>query len=502
MDELLDRAPCGFFSVDDSGRLLVANETLCRLVQAEPGSLQGPHVDSLLTGASRIFYQTHVFPMIKLEGEAVEVHLALRRADGTDVPVMLNAVRRPEGQPPRCDCVVLPMRQRQQFEAELIAARRAAEAASRAKDDFLAHLSHELRTPLSSIAGWAHLLAAGQLNPEARDKAIEAIIRNTRAQTKLVDDMLDFARITSGKLRIEAAPLDVRAVMGAVLQMVAPAAEARHITVERHFDETLAPVLGDADRLQQVFGNIAGNAVKFTPKGGRITARVTAVNSSVEISIADTGKGIAPEFLPFVFERFLQADEAARRAGGLGLGMSIARHLVELHGGSIRAESEGEGRGATFVVRLPVAVKSGVRTHVPSPVDPAGATMAAAPELASLHVLVVDDDGETRQLLHALLTGRGARVSAASDPDEAERLFRRERPDIVVSDIDLGHAQDGYGLLRRLRAIDADARLPAIALTARARASDRLSAIAAGFQVHLPKPVDPAELVHTIANLA
>ena len=499
MDALLDAAPCGYFSVDDSGQVLAANATLAAMLQRDPGSVPGTHIDKLLTPASRIFYQTHVFPMMKLEGRADEIHLALRRGDDGELPVMFYASRRANPSPARSDCVVVAMRQRQEFEAELIAARRIAEEASRAKDDFLAHLSHELRTPLTSITGWAHMLATGQLPLEARDRAIEAIIRNTRAQTKLVDDMLDFARITSGKLRIETGPLDVRAVMAAVLEAVAPAAEARQIAIEREFDAELAPVLGDADRLQQVFSNMATNAVKFTPKGGRIVARVVSVNSSVEASISDTGKGIAAEFLPFVFERFLQADEAARRAGGLGLGMSIARHLVELHGGSIRAESDGEGRGATFTVRLPVAVKTNVRRQVPAAVGQDA--IAKSPDLARMHVLVVDDDVETRQLLHALLSGRGARVSAAADPDEAESLFRRERPDILVSDIDLGHAQDGYGLLKRLKAIGGDSRLPAIALTARARASDRLGAIAAGFQVHLPKPVDPAELVLTISNL-
>ena len=500
MDPLLDAAPCGFFSVDDSGRLLEANATLGTMLEREAACLRGAHIDGLLTPASRIFYQTHVFPMMKLEGEAHEIHLAMRRGDNGELPVIFNGIRRADASPPRSDCVLVAMRQRHEFEAELIAARRAAEDASRAKDDFLAHVSHELRTPLTSITGWAHMLAGGQLPVEARERAIEAIIRNARAQTKLVDDMLDFARITSGKLRIETAPLDVRAVMATVLEAAAPAAEARQIVIEREFEDELAPVLGDADRLQQVFSNIATNAIKFTPKGGRVVARVVSVNSSVEASIADSGKGIPPEFLPFVFERFLQADEAARRAGGLGLGMSIARHLVELHGGTIRVESEGEGRGATFFVRLPVAVKPNVRRQVPPAVG--RDAIEAAPDLARLHVLVVDDDVETRQLLHALLTGRGAQVSSAADPDEAERLFRDERPDILVSDIDLGHAQDGYALLRRLKAIGGEARLPAIALTARARASDRMGAIAAGFQVHLPKPVDPAELVLTIANLA
>ena len=500
MDPLLDHAPCGFFSVDDDGVVARANATLGGMLQRDAASLRGTHVDKLLTPASRIFYQTHVFPMMKLEGRVSEIHLSLRRGDDGELPVLFNATRRTDASPPRADCVVVAMRQRHEFEAELIAARRVAEEASRAKDDFLAHISHELRTPLTSITGWAHMLAGGQLPLEARDRAIEAIIRNTRAQTKLVDDMLDFARITSGKLRIEAAPLDVRAVMAAVLEALAPAAQARQVEIEREFDSELAPVLGDADRLQQVFSNIATNALKFTPKGGRIQARVVAVNSSVEASIADNGKGIAASFLPFVFERFLQADESARRAGGLGLGMSIARHLVELHGGTIRAESEGEGRGATFTVRLPVAVKPNARRLVPPAVGTDA--IAKSPDLARMHVLVVDDDIETRQLLHALLTGRGARVSAAADPDEAESLFRRERPDVLVSDIDLGHAQDGYALLKRLKAIGGDTRLPAIALTARARASDRLGAIAAGFQVHLPKPVDPAELVLTIANLA
>jgi signal transduction histidine kinase len=487
--------------VDDGGRLLATNATLCRMLRCDAATLPGKHIDALLTTASRIFYQTHVFPMMKLEAEVAEIHLAMLRADGSEVPVIFNAARRPHAQPPRSDCVVVETRQRSEYEAALIAARRTAEDASRAKDDFLAHVSHELRTPLTSIAGWAHMLAAGQLNGEARGRAIEAIVRNTRAQTKLIDDMLDFARITAGKLRLEVAPLDLRTVVESALELIAPAAAARHITLERHFEDDLPPILGDSDRLQQVLSNIASNAVKFTPKGGRIVASVGPINSSIEISVTDTGRGIPPEFLPFVFERFRQADDAALRAGGLGLGMSITRHLVELHGGTVRAESEGEGKGSTFIVRLPVAARVKASRHA-ALAGARDATLPAAPDLAHLHVLVVDDDVETRQLLHALLTGRGARVSSAANADEAVRHFREDRPDLLVSDIDLGQAEDGYALLKRLKEIAGDSRLPAIALTARARAADRLGAIAAGFQVHLPKPVDPAELVMTISNLA
>jgi signal transduction histidine kinase/ActR/RegA family two-component response regulator len=503
MDPLLDTAPCGFLSVADDGYVIEANATLGQMLQKAPAEIGGTHVDNIFAPASRIFYQTHIFPTLKLQGRVHEVYVSLVDSAGDDVPVMLNASRKPRDERFVSDWVVVPMRQRNEYENEILKARKAAEAATRVKDDFLAVVSHELRSPLSAISGWAHLLAQGALDAAATAKALAAIDRNVKQQAKLVDDILDFGRILSGKLRLEVAPLDLTPLVETAIEGVTPAAQAKSIRVDTVLDSGGAIVSGDADRIQQVLWNMLTNAVKFTPDGGRVQVRLSRVNSSVEICVSDTGKGISPEFLPHVFDRFHQEDGGARREGGLGLGMSITSQLVELHGGTIRAESAGPGKGATFIVRLPVTV---AHEHGSRGADVAAGdsgAVAEAPSLAGIDVIVVDNEVEARELLRALLGGAGAEVRTASNVNEALNLYRQRRPHLILSDIEM-EGGDGYALIRRIREIEqsSSGRTPAIALSARTRSADRLRALAAGFQLHLPKPVDPVELVVAIANLA
>jgi signal transduction histidine kinase len=497
MDPVLDSAPCGFLSVADDGYVVAANSTLGGLLRSPRGAIVGAHVDRLLAPASRIFYQTHVFPTLKLQGTIHEIYISLRDSAGEDVPMLLNAARRARDERFVADWVVVPMRQRNVYENEIVRARNAAEAATRAKDDFLAVVSHELRSPLSAIGGWAHLLERGGLDAATHARALQAIVRNVKQQARLVDDILDFSRIASGKLRLQVSPLDLAPIVEAAVDSVLPAAQAKAIRLDKVLDSRSAVVSGDGDRMQQVLWNMLTNAVKFTPRGGRVQVRLERVNSSVEISVSDSGRGISPEFLPHVFDRFRQEeDRASQREGGLGLGMSISSQLVELHGGTIRCASEGEGKGATFVVCLPVMLAQ------PRPVGVEGAP-PTAPSLAGIEVLVVDDEPDVRELLMALLGDAGAGVRTAASVSEALALYQERRPHLLLSDIEM-EGGDGYALVRRMREIEQGlgTRTPAIALSARAQANDRLRALAAGFQLHLPKPVDPLELVVAIANLA
>ncbi|HUP29735.1 MAG TPA: ATP-binding protein [Usitatibacter sp.] len=502
---LLDDAPCGFFSLGDDGRLQLANATLGRMLGASREAVVGRHVDSLFTPASRIFYQTHVYPMLKLELRVQEIYVSLRTQAGEELPVLLNGLRTQRGGIAVNDFTVVPMSRRNEYENEILAARRIAEEATRAKDEFLAVVSHELRTPLNSIAGWAHMLSTGKLDAATMERAVQAIVRNARMQTKLIDDILDFARIISGKLRLDVGPVDLAPIVDAALEGVAPAAQAKSIHIDRVVDAGVGPISGDADRVQQILWNLLTNAVKFTPTGGRVQLKLSRSATHAQIAVSDTGRGISAEFLPFVFERFRQADDsAARREGGLGLGMSITRHLVELHGGTIQVASEGEGRGATFTLCLPLmdaAPAVGTERALGAPTATAA---AEPPSLAGLHVLVAEDDREGRELLVAILGRSGARVSSAASAAEAFERFEAERPDLLVSDLEMEAGGDGYALLQRVREHErtGGARMPAIALTGHTRSADRLRALAAGFQMHIAKPVEPNELVMMIANLA
>jgi signal transduction histidine kinase len=381
-----------------------------------------------------------------------------------------------------------------------------AEEASRMKDEFLATMSHELRTPMTAILGWTHLLRTNSFGEAESAHALEIIERNAHMQTKLIDDLLDISRIITGKLRLEVRPVDFGSVVEAAVEATRPAAEAKAVSLRSLVDPQAGPVAGDSDRLQQVVWNLLSNAVKFTPKGGRVQVRLERVNSHVELVVSDSGRGISAEFLPHVFDRFRQADGATTRVhGGLGLGLAIVRQLVELHGGTVGVESEGEGLGATFVVQLPLmaaarsASEEAGRRH---PTAGGRISLDSPPSLAGLRILVVDDEPDARELLRALLERCGSEVTTAGSAAAALEAIGRSRPDVLISDIGMPE-EDGYSLIRKVRAAEASPgeRIPAVALTAYARAQDRVRALSAGFNVHVPKPIEPVELIVVVASL-
>jgi CheY-like chemotaxis protein len=379
------------------------------------------------------------------------------------------------------------------------------EAASRLKDEFLATLSHELRTPLNAILGYARMLRAGLMQPPQQHRAVETIERNAMALTQIVEDVLDVSRIVSGKIRLHVQPLNLAEIVGHAVEAVGVAAQAKGVTLDLQVDAPVVRLSGDPDRLQQVIWNVLSNAVKFTNRGGRVDVAVRQGDGRVDLIVRDTGSGIAPAFLPHIFERFRQADSGiSRETGGLGLGLSIARQLVEMHGGTITAESEGPGKGSTFRIALPVALLSGpVETTEFSsrPVYPAS-TPVTTPDLTGVKVLAVDDDPDALRLLREILEITGASVAAASSAAEALELVASWRPDVLIADIGMPR-MDGFELIRRIRQHPDGALhgMPAVALTAYARSEDRLKALSSGFQIYITKPIDPGELMVAIAAL-
>ncbi len=378
--------------------------------------------------------------------------------------------------------------------------------ASRVKDEFLASLSHELRTPLNAILGYARMLRSGIMPPERQRKAIDTIERNATSLTQIVEDVLDISRIVSGKIRLNVQPVELPDIVRHAVDAVGPAADAKGIRLETVIDPQATPVSGDPERLQQILWNLLSNAVKFTNRGGRVQVRLARVNSHVEASVTDTGIGISPEFLPHVFERFRQADASTtRERGGLGLGLSIARQLTEIHGGSLDASSAGLGQGATFRLTIPLLAVYPVVAPV-TRVHPAAGSLARdiPPDmLQHVHVLAVDDEKDAVTLVAEVLEAAGARVTTARSVREAITKLETEPPDVVVADLGMPH-MDGFDFIQRIRRHD-DASIrdiPAAALTAYARSEDRMKALKAGFQIHLAKPIDPAELVTTVAALA
>ena len=397
-------------------------------------------------------------------------------------------------------------REREELLAREQAGRAAAETANRAKDAFLATISHELRTPLSPILAWTRMLRQGMLDDAKTVTALATIERNARSQAQLIEDLLDVSRIVSGKMRLEVRPTDLAAVIQAAVDVVRPAADAKTISVDVVLDTQTGAVAGDPDRLQQVVWNLVSNAIKFTPKGGRVQVVLERVNSHVEIAVSDTGQGFAPSFRAHMFERFWQADSTTSRThGGLGLGLAIVRHIVELHGGSVHAESPGEGQGATFTVKLPLVIfrrtaDETTRRH-PTVID--DYVQHPLAKLTDVRVLVVDDEPDSNDVVSTLLATRGAEVRVAGSVAQALEVLARWLPDIVVSDIGMP-VQDGYVLLSEIRARESQygRRIPAVALTAYATQDDRVRVLTAGFQMHVPKPIDPAELTAAVASVA
>jgi signal transduction histidine kinase len=441
----------------------------------------------------------HAVPVIMLTGQGdEELAVTLMKAGASDY---LNKNTLTPERLDRSLRYALDLHAAQQERAQLLQreqrAREDAQAANRAKDEFLATLSHELRTPLNAILGWSRLLSSGNLDEQAARRAIEIIDRNTRLQAQLIEDLLDISRIITGKLRLDLRPTPLAAVIEGALESVRPAAEAKRIRIEASVPSG-SMLSCDPARMQQVIWNLLANAVKFTPEEGVVTIGVTRHDSVATIHVSDTGIGIDPGFLPFVFDRFRQQDPASTRAhGGLGLGLAIARHLVELHGGTIEALSAGPGLGATFLVRVPVS--AGEQSGVP---PSALAGLADLPSLAGLRVLIVDNEPDSRGLMRAVLEKSGAVVDEAGTVDEALGIVGCRRPDVLLSDIAMP-AEDGYALIRKVRALEpAGAPLPAAAFTAFATAQDRTRALLAGFQAHIPKPVEPSELAAVVAALA
>jgi signal transduction histidine kinase/CheY-like chemotaxis protein len=384
------------------------------------------------------------------------------------------------------------------------AARTESERASLMKDEFLATLSHELRTPLSAILGWSQMLAMGGYSPEDLAEGLESISRNAHAQTRLIDDLLDMNRIVSGKVRLDVQTADLASVIDAAVNAVRPSIDAKGIRLRKILDPLAGPVLGDPTRLQQIVWNLLTNAVKFTPKEGKIDVLLERVNSHIEITVSDSGEGIAPQFLPHVFERFRQSDSSlTRRHGGLGLGLAIVKQLDELHGGTVRAKSAGEGQGATFVITLPIAPirEANERREHPT----AGLTASwnwRDVHLEGIKVLVVDDEPDARNLVKRLLLTCGAEVATAESAAQALAQLSSQRPQVIVSDIGMPEI-DGYHFMREVRQLSAESggKTPAVALTAFARSEDRTRAMMAGYNVHIAKPIEPHELIATVASL-
>ena len=390
------------------------------------------------------------------------------------------------------------------------AARAEAEAANRAKDEFLAIVSHELRTPLNAISGWAQILRNSKSSVPT-SHALEAIERNAKAQAKLIEDILDASRIITGKLRLDVRAVDLISVIESAIETVRPAADARSIQIDSLLDPMASFVSGDPTRLQQIIWNLLSNAIKFTTGPGRVEVRLRQVDRQAEIAVKDSGQGISPEFLPFVFERFRQADAAStRRHGGLGLGLAIVRHLTELHGGTVHAESEGPGRGAIFTLRLPLLAVQRRSHHQnqDSAVDPAtdghsGDGVIPGPHrpLEGLRVLVVDDEADAREMLYAMFKQNGAEARAASTSREALEIVSQWAPEVLVSDVGMPD-EDGYFLISKIRALDPErgGRIPAVALTGYASAEDRLRLLSAGYQIHATKPVELDALLRAVAG--
>ncbi|HEY7541103.1 MAG TPA: ATP-binding protein [Methylomirabilota bacterium] len=382
---------------------------------------------------------------------------------------------------------------------EAASARHAAEAANRSKDEFLSTLSHELRNPLNAVHGWATLIERGQLGEAQTRRAVQIIVRNVNAQIRLVDDLLDMSQVVSGRMRLTVQPVDLRDVIENGIEAVRHAAQAKGIRLQPVLQEPGLLINGDAGRLEQVVWNLLENAVKFTPKDGRVQIHLQRVRSHVEIVVSDTGQGIAADVLPYVFDRLRQGEGgSARGHGGLGIGLALVRHFVELHGGSVYAESPGEGKGATFVVKLPLMVAE----LLERPVAARDGGMLDGPSLAGARVVVVDDDPTSVELIKEVLIQVGADVIECRTTDEALSAIARRHPDALVSDIEMP-GQDGYSLIRKLRALSREqgGKTPAVALTAFGRPEDRVRSLRAGFNIHVTKPVDPAELIAIVASM-
>ncbi len=502
-ESLIKNAPDPVFVSDLEGKILQANDAVFALLGFRPDELIEQSLSRIISSQETRAFLAALREVVEC-GLTRNARLTPRSASGEVIPTALNAsaLRDAEGEVIGAIGILRDMRAYEAVVRDLQESQGQLAEANQAKDQFLAVLSHELRTPLQAILGWARLLRTGTLDSAGAGRALDVIERNARVQTQLIDDLLDVSRIVTGKLRLDVRPVDLVFVVEAAIEAVRGLADAKAIRLDVVLDPSASRVTGDPDRLQQVVWNLLSNAIKFTPEEGRVEIRLDQLEAVARITVTDTGMGISPDFLPYVFDRFRQAEiPGARAHGGLGLGLAIVRHFVELHGGAVRAESGGEGRGARFTVELPLTVARTASGRPPS-ISRRGAAPLEAGSLAGVRVLLVEDQADARELLTTVLRQAGADARAVPSVGEALETFQGFRPHVLVSDLGMP-GEDGYALIRKVRALEPARRaIPAVALTAYAGAEDRRRALSAGFQLHVAKPVEPAVLAAAIAGLA
>ena len=498
-----EQVPLGLYRLNPLGEIIEANSTLAKMLGCSARELQGQNLaDYHISKTAYKEWQqqlTKDSPQQKLETE-------IKTLEGEIIWVLHSAiaVKNRHGKLIYYEGAVADITASKEAEIERIEllkreqkAREEAETVNRIKDEFLATLSHELRTPLNAIMGWMQLLRTGKMDKTQINKALEVIERNAKAQNQLIEDLLDVSRIIRGTMKLQFQPVDLIKVVMASIDTVRPAAEAKDIEIITQFEQQKIEVRGDEEKLQQVFWNLAINAVKFTPPKGTITIRSLVKENTAIVEVADTGQGIAPEVLPYIFDRFRQAEteSSTRTKGGLGLGLAIVRHLLEMHGGEVGVESEGLGLGATFRVQLPsIAYNKSDR-------QPALPSRSITPSLEGLTILLVEDNGDAREMITLILEQYQARTIAVESVREALLIYQQEQPDILISDISMP-LQDGYELIQKIRSSqNSKSSLPAIALTAYASEEDKQKAIAAGFDLHLPKPIDATQLIESLLKL-
>lgn len=512
--DLFEFAPDGYIITDTIGTIQEANHAAATLINIKPQFLVGKPLLIFIAKEEHCAFRTKIKHLRQADciGEW-EVHLQPRHCKVIDVAITIRAVRDNVGKLVALRWLLRDISNRKQVEAEIAqvlareqAARSQGEVANRMKDEFLAIVSHELRSPITAVLGWAQMLRTGKFNQEMTAKGLETIERNARLQTQLIDDLLDVSGIITGKLRLTIYPIELAPILEAAINTIRPAVEAKRINLICMFEPSVNVVLGDPERLQQVIWNLLSNAVKFTPPEGQIKVELKSINAQVEIAVSDSGIGIRPEFLPFVFDRFRQADTASTRSyTGLGLGLAIVRHLVELHGGTVEVSSLGEGLGTTFTVKLPSHAAASIKASNLEQVhltQENKATLSDHGSLEGLQILVVDDEADMRELFAMVLEKSGALVKAVSSVQQAIELIKYWKPHVLVSDISMPE-EDGYALIRQVRSLKPEdgGMIPAIALTASARGEERIRSLQEGFQLPLSKPIEPTNLVSVVATL-
>ena len=498
-ESLIKNAPDPVFVSDLRGKILQANDAVFELLGFRPDEVIEQSLSRIISAEETREFIAALREVVE-RGVTRNVRLNPRSAAGEVIPTTLNAsaLRDPDGTVIGAIGILRDMRAYERVVRDLEESRRELREADKAKDHFLAMVSHELRTPLTAMLGWARLLRVGFQDAVRAARGLEVIERNTKLLAQLIEDLLDVSRIVTGKLRIEPRQVDPVAIVEAAIEAVQGVADAKEIELDTFLDPDAGPLLADPDRLQQVAWNLLSNAIKFSPARGRVGIRLERAGSLARMTVFDEGVGIKPELLPHIFDRFRQGE---RSSGGLGLGLAIVRHIVELHGGAVRAQSAGERQGATFTVELQTLNETGT-VAAAAPLSGEGAARTRLTPLRGVKLLVVDDDADTRELLSMILQEAGAEVASAGSANDGLAAFERQRPDVLVSDIGMPDG-DGYSLIRRVRQLEGESgtRVPAVALTAFARAEDRGEALGSGFQAHLAKPIEPSELTALIARL-